>query len=133
MSSLSLPVPAMRIAYLILAAVLIALLFYLGSKPFAAGLFPPPWDKLAHFSFYALITVLLAQGVGPLPAWVLVALVGGVGFLDEVHQLFVPGRSADLGDWATDIVAAICVVLVLQGLAMRVRPKPGSSGPASGE
>lgn len=24
-------------------------LFYLGSQPFAAGLFQPPWDAVAHF------------------------------------------------------------------------------------
>jgi len=133
MSSISLPLPAMRIAYLIVAVALVALLFYLGSKPFAAGLVPPPWDKLAHFSFYALITVLLARGMGTVPAWLPVALVAGVGFLDEAHQLFVPGRSADLGDWATDIVAAICVVLLLQGLAARDRPGRGSSGGINGE
>src|SRR5882672_5399753 len=46
-------------ASLLLAAVLVFQLFYLGSQPFAAGLFLPPWDKVAH------LVVLTAIGALP--------------------------------------------------------------------
>jgi hypothetical protein len=34
-------------------------LFYLGAQPFAAGLIPVPWDKLAHLAVFAFLTTLL--------------------------------------------------------------------------
>jgi hypothetical protein len=37
-------------------------LFYLGAQPFAAGLIPAPWDKLAHLAVFAVLTTLLWIG-----------------------------------------------------------------------
>lgn len=35
------------------------------------------------------------------------------GAMDEIHQLFVPGRSCDINDWAADISGAIIGSIVI--------------------
>ena len=70
---------------------------------------PAGWDKVAHFSAFALITVLLWHGTaGSAPLAVLGAVVA-FGALDELHQAFVPGRAADLLDFVADATAAAVV------------------------
>lgn len=73
----------------------------------------------AHFTIYA---------VGTLPVFLLIYTykerirtvllltlfsVGLYAVLDEIHQLFVSGRSFQLLDMATDILGAICTSLAL--------------------
>jgi hypothetical protein len=36
----------------------------LGRMPFASGLIPEPWDKLAHVTVFALLTWLLYRAFG---------------------------------------------------------------------
>ena len=99
--------PLLRFLCLLLATAVIFQLFYLGSQPFAAGLIPAPWDKLAHLVVYSAITVLLWIGTGGgAPALVIVAVIA-VGALDELHQANLPGRDAGLGDFLVDVCAAI--------------------------
>jgi VanZ family protein len=99
---------------LILVAVLVFLLFYLGAQPFAAGLVPPPWDKLAHLAVYSAIAVLLWIGTsGQMPLRV-VAVVMLIGAMDELHQADLPGRTADLYDFLTDACAASGTVILLR-------------------
>lgn len=71
------------------------------------------WDKGAHFSVYAGLGFLLyfgfcrrhTESVNPLKSLVLtIVLVGILGGLDEVHQMFVPGRFAALDDVAADLL-----------------------------
>jgi hypothetical protein len=108
--------------YLAACLVLVANLFFLGSQPFAVGLFQPPYDKLAHFAAFGCMALLLTlASVGRWPLAV-VAAVTLVGVLDEWHQTWLPGRSADMGDLAADFVAAVAVVVVallLRGSASR--------------
>jgi VanZ family protein len=76
-------------------------------------------DKPLHFGAYAGLAVLLAGAVlsycrgsiGLLLAlfWVL-ALHGA---LDEVGQLAVRGRSADVRDWAADVLGAAAGLLLV--------------------
>ncbi|HEX5804265.1 MAG TPA: VanZ family protein [Azospira sp.] len=91
---------------LLLAGAIVALLLGLGGQPVAAGLIPAPWDKAAHFVVYATIAALLRFGIGGRHPWRLVTVVAVIGCLDEWRQMAVPGRSADLADLATDILAA---------------------------
>ena len=75
-------------------------------------------DKAEHFSAYAGLTVLLcATGA----MWVKASprLFGGVfglvavyGAFDELTQLLVPSRSADLRDWVADLAGAGAGILV---------------------
>src|SRR5258706_7229617 len=53
---------ALRPLCLLLAAMVVFQLFYLGAQPFAAGLIPSPWDKGAHLVVYAAIAALLWLG-----------------------------------------------------------------------
>ena len=88
-------------------------LFYLGSKPVAVGLFAAPWDKLAHFAVFSLISALLWIGSGkrrPIAVILAVALIGG---LDEIHQSTLPGREADVWDFLTDAAAAAFATYLL--------------------
>ena len=77
---------------------------------------PEGWDKVAHFSTFALITALLWHGTaGSAPLAVLGAVVA-FGALDELHQAFVPGRAADIADFIADATAAavVCGLLCLR-------------------
>ena len=98
------------------AMLFVFLLFYLGAKPVAVGLFPEPLDKLAHLAaFFTIATLLWVALDGNLPLLV-VALTAGIGALDEWHQLGLPGRSADYTDFLTDLAAAVLAVFVLPRL-----------------
>ena len=73
-----------------------------------------PLRSLAHVLVYAVLAVLLLValggpadgGRGRRGAWLAFLLAVAWGALDEVHQAFVPDRSAGLGDWALDAVGA---------------------------
>lgn len=86
-----------------------ALLFALSARP-SVPLPPRLSDKVVHFAAYAVLGVLATRAVGgglptavgaatALAAW---GIGSGYGALDEVHQLFVDGRSADVKDWYAD-------------------------------
>jgi VanZ family protein len=66
-----------------------------------------PLDWLGHFGLYAGVGALVAR-VGVLRRWparrLLVAglILSAWAALDELHQLLIPGRDAELGDWASD-------------------------------
>jgi len=72
----------------------------------------PNADKGAHLVIYLILGALVARAAGrgrplgwrgALAAW-LVAI--GFGLTDEIHQLFVPGRSCDWRDWLTDCLGS---------------------------
>lgn len=109
-----------RLACAGLAIVLTVNLFYLGAGPGAVNLFQPPWDKVAHFTAFAVLTALFAIGVGLRKAWIALGLVALIGLADELHQATLPGRHAGIDDWLTDAAAALLVVSVV-ALAVRRR------------
>jgi len=82
-----------------------AAIFALSSLPGSEVGIPPPWDKLAHFTEYALLGFLLGRGTGNVP--VAFALSALYGVSDEVHQSFVPGREASALDWLADAAGAL--------------------------
>jgi len=104
-----------------------ALIFFLSSlsNPFPfkpTGIFT--FDKLLHFVEYAGFASLLAWGlaraglaVSSGGLWAAV-LGSAYGLTDEVHQAFVPNRSADPRDWLADtagaLVGAVAMVLILR-------------------
>jgi VanZ family protein len=67
------------------------------------------FDKVAHFGAYALLGWLLAFATDRSRLPVLAAAAIGVlyGASDEIHQMFVPGRSPDVLDWAADAAGVI--------------------------
>jgi VanZ family protein len=72
-------------------------------------------DKTGHFVAYAGLAVLSVRAAaGGLPrrvtwrvAWLALAIAGGYGIVDEIHQTFVAGRSGDIADWYADVTGAL--------------------------
>jgi VanZ family protein len=98
------------------AAVYMALIW--GISSMSAPSFPielfPLRDKGVHATEYGVLAFFLAHAcrrTWPAHAWSRVGLAAVYltvlwGFLDEVHQAFVPGRSADVLDLAADSIGA---------------------------
>lgn len=114
----------MRAACLAVAAAIVLALFLAGGAPAAGPLVPAPWDKLAHLSLFAALTLLLWVGIdGRLPA-AIAATVLAVGMLDELHQAFLPGRSADLADLLADACGIAVALLLLHGKKLAPKGTP---------
>ena len=99
-----------------LVAGLLAMFAWGGNQPEAAGLIPPPWDKLAHLAWFAVLAGLLRFGLGGgwTPAVVVFCL--GVGVWDEWRQLSLPGRAAGWDDLIADALGvALGVWLARRG------------------
>lgn len=113
---------------------------------YAAGIFlvsslpkPPPLpsvagaDKGLHFVAYAGLAVLCARafrrrwpGLSPWGVGNLSLLAAAFyGLTDELHQAFVPGRTADPADWLADSLGAAAGTLAYL-LAVRRRSRPAS-------
>ncbi|MEH0020236.1 MAG: VanZ family protein [Desulfobacter sp.] len=75
----------------------------------------PHQDKLLHLAAYALLAFLTARalacerpGMPRKTIWVLAALfAAGYGLSDEIHQAFVPGRCAEIADFAADALGGM--------------------------
>lgn len=106
------PLP-LRWFFFCAAGAIVILLFYLGRQPMAVGLFPEPWDKLAHLAVFGSIAVLLWFATsGRMPLRVIGA-IAAIGALDEWHQGGLSGRSMDYLDFLADVGAAIIAVTAL--------------------
>ena len=79
---------------------------------------PAGSDKIVHFALYFVFAFLAARAAQPgRPQWRMMAIASVVliawAAADELHQLFIPGRSAEVGDGLVDTIG------VLGGLAAR--------------
>ena len=67
----------------------------------------PISDKVAHVCLYAVLGVALGYAWSRAPrlmAHTLLIAIGALyGVTDEVHQMYVPGRMADVRDWFADV------------------------------
>ena len=87
---------------LVSAVVLLAAFTWGGNQPEAAGLIPPPWDKLVHLAWFALLTGLIWLGIGRRWLFGVVVFCLSVALWDEWRQLSLPGRSAGWDDLLFD-------------------------------
>jgi uncharacterized protein YfiM (DUF2279 family) len=99
-----------RILAALTVAMSAAVLYVGGAQPVAVGLFPAPWDKLAHLLAFAVVG--MAAGLaGGMRGWrmALCCVAGAlmVGGMDELHQAFLPGRSASWADLAADAAGGL--------------------------
>ena len=109
----------LRILAALTLALSAAVLYVGGAQPVAVGLFPAPWDKLAHLLTFAVVG--LAAGLaGGMRGWrmALCCIAGAllVGGMDEVHQMFLPGRTASWADLAADAAGGLLGAAVLAAL-----------------
>ena len=70
-----------------------------------------PVDYAGHLVMYGVLGLLVGRaamtsGVPPARFLVLLAALGAVAALDELHQLLIPGRSASVADWLSDAAGA---------------------------
>ncbi len=122
----------------VLFALWAAVLWILSSLPGQNVPLPsfPHVDKVVHFGYFLvggfLLTWWLRRVFGwknwsvALVAWV---VLSGVGALDEIHQLFTPGRSgSDVGDWLADTTGALAGAWIfLMIYVVITRPTPCES------
>jgi VanZ family protein len=118
-----------------LAAFLVwfAVLWTLSSFPGPGDEIPaiPHIDKVAHFGFFfggsGLLCAWLYRRAPDSPRWprliaTAVVVIALVGWLDEVHQSFTPGRSGnDLYDWIADVLGAFSGAFVFKAVHRRVK------------
>lgn len=87
--------------------------------------------KLAHFSIYTLggILILLHVNLYKIKANKKVMITWLIGttyaITDEIHQLFVPGRSGEIRDVCIDslgIITGILIILIIKNVGARLRP-----------
>lgn len=91
-------------------------------------------NTTGHVLAYAGLGVLIVRAVaGALPArvtrrvaLVTMAIAVGYGATDELHQWFVPGRVADVGDVIADAAGALIAVAVCWAWGIIRLPNRGS-------
>ena len=78
-------------------------------------------DKLLHFGAYGLLSVFLYLNMHfqnrinlfkNKPATCTVIIASIYGLLDEIHQMFVPGRSTEFLDWLADFSGSLLAVII---------------------
>lgn len=102
-----------------------ALIFYLSSVPDLRSELPSAWDfvlrKIAHVFEYAVLAVLLAR-VWPRRKylfWEVLAVAVLYAASDEIHQLFVVGRSGSPRDILIDGTGAFLGLQIYNWLDRR--------------
>ena len=90
-----------------------AVIFYVSSlqqPPLPAGISDKPAHAFGYLGFGLVIARALAGGLPPRitlrQALLGLALASLYGITDELHQHFVPGRTADIADWYSDSIGA---------------------------
>jgi VanZ family protein len=82
----------------------------LHQPPLPPGVSDKPAHAFGYLGFGVVIARALAGGLPPritLPQTLIgLALASLYGITDEVHQHFVPGRSADIADWYSDSIGS---------------------------
>ena len=126
----------MRRAWLWLPPLLYMLMiFYLSSETAPLPeLTVRVWDKALHFPEYLGLGLLLArafygEGLAPVrAALVALLLASAYGVSDEIHQSFVPERTADVYDWIADTCGAATAASAFSTV-LRRRHRPPRSQP----
>ena len=106
------PGPRVRKRWLIAAAAYYGLLTFLSHLPGTAIRALPFsfWDKAVHFGAYAVLGFCIGLAFSRRPGsakyavFVAMLLTGTMGVLDEIHQMFTPGRFASVGDAVADFL-----------------------------
>lgn len=106
------------------------ILFILTSLPSSSAITMGISDKLQHFGAYGLLSGILYLNLffqkrfkvlKKYPATFTIIIASFYGMLDELHQLFVPGRSAELLDWLADFSGAVTAVLITRYLLKKLQ------------
>jgi len=121
-------IKALHYLSLLLAIAWAGVLYYLSDQP---GIDIPPLffgqDKLFHATAYGVLGFLVLGALRPVQQvydrpqlWLAFGLVAGYGVLDEIHQYFVPGRSADVFDVVADAAGGLLGMAVMIFIVSRL-------------
>ena len=109
------------------ALLYMGLIFFMSSRPCPDALTGWPvflGMKLVHLLEYGFLALLWLGGLTWSTRWTTVPVIGVAvaitflwGISDEVHQYFVPGRTARVSDALTDLIAAMAAALFWRWLA----------------
>jgi VanZ family protein len=111
------PAAWVRAACLAAFSVVVAQLFFLDEPPIVRELKSFMWDKSLHAMAFGSFSLLLWFGIGyrnPLANWF---TISAIAVLDEIHQVFVPTRTADVFDVLADMIGAAIVTYILHRLS----------------
>jgi len=86
-------------------------IFIGGRQPGAGSIFNAPWDKVMHLGTYCIMAMLIGLTFRRMPLPIVLLLTVSVGACDEVAQLYIPGRSADIGDYTADALGCLLAIL----------------------
>lgn len=99
--------------WLVFGIALMILLTWINGRPEAAGLVHVPWDKVAHGLIFGGITLSFGLSTGGRRRWFVFLFMTAFAAFDELRQLFLPGRSASIGDFATDMLVITAILWVV--------------------
>ncbi|NBX00839.1 MAG: VanZ family protein [Methylophilaceae bacterium] len=86
-------------------------IFIGGREPGAGNLFNPPWDKVVHLGTYCIMAMLIGLAFRRMPLPLVLLMTVFIAACDETAQLYIPGRSADIGDYAADGLGCLLAIL----------------------
>jgi len=101
------------------------ILFVLTSLPASVAIITEFGDKISHFGAYGLLSVFLYLTMYFQDKFLLLKKYPGIftiiiasfyGMLDEIHQIYVPGRFAEVLDWLADFTGSVIAVLITKYL-----------------
>jgi VanZ family protein len=98
-----------------------SLIFFLSSLSFShLPPLPAGTDKVVHMGIYAVLCGLVHRAlkfqpltrIASVSLFLALAVTPLYGITDELHQLFVPGRSCDVYDFLADLTGGAIYVMV---------------------
>ena len=108
------------------------ILFVMTSLPSTMSISVGVSDKIEHFGAYGLLSVFLFLALkfqskysvlSDYPATFTIIIASLYGIIDEFHQLYIPGRSAEFYDWLADFSGSILAVIILRLLFYKFEGK----------
>ncbi len=97
---------------LALAGLMTLALLWGGAQPGAVNAVPSPYDQVAHFVCFGIMGFLYVAGLPKCPSWLVAAMVIGIGGVDELRQIVLPGRHASWLDFAMDLAGVVSALLL---------------------
>ena len=86
-------------------------------------------DKAVHFFAYFVLAVLLYLTLIYQRKSIIlfkyatiftILIIAIYGALDEIHQMYIPGRSMDYYDWLADIAGGIIALILIKYIAKKL-------------
>lgn len=106
------------------------ILFILTSLPTGYAITTSFSDKIDHFGAFGLLGVLLYLNLyfqdkykllAEYPSIFTLMIASFYGMMDEIHQIFIPGRSAEFLDWLADFSGVLIAVLLTSFLLKKLK------------